>query len=307
MLSEARSIEFLFSNLAQKCKTVCWLNKPHLWPLGCPTCFYLYYYFFPCLCTLSPSFFGTLKAPSSDRYPLYQEWKTGFLKCPKHPHICTCFVYSNFPFPFLQTLLCFQKPFLDRQMTAVLVMPRVLYLHLWQCVWLMIWPCQYTAFLRMLASFLIHSYISSRAYHCALDKADFKKDGTRRTGNNICLHRTNCISRQASSGLNATPRLKERTCISHGDGKQVGQPRKSVWIRDQQPLTNISAVVLGEKKAGYSAIFFGLKGKRWWKRWCIGVSIVLKFLRHTVPFPKNCVPKAKSSVAPETETVDGPS
>lgn len=113
-------------------QSVCWLNKPYLWSLGCLAYFYLYVFF------LSPSSFGILKTPSSEQYHFYQDEKTlvslNALNTPTSAPALSMRLFSFLIFRFH----CFQsqteclsprKPSLDRWIASVLVTLQVLSPH----------------------------------------------------------------------------------------------------------------------------------------------------------------------------------
>lgn len=210
MFSEARSIKIWLLKLAQKFKAVCWPNKAHLWPLGCPVCFHLDGF---CVSTLAPSLFETLKLSSSDEYHL--------LQCPEHPHICTHFVCSILLSPLISRFYCVvratsnacpagRKPSLDRQTTSVIVTlqstlssrPTV------HATYRLTLSVNLGTFLTMSELFFIRLYRSSKAVTVPWIKQVLRK--MMLEGNHVCLHRISWVSRSGSSGVSGIPQAKRQ-------------------------------------------------------------------------------------------------
>lgn len=180
-----------------------------------------------CLCALSPSFFGTLKASSSDQSHFYQDRKPlVFRNAPNTHTSAPALSRWLFPLPYLQISLCSEPSRMPLSQKAFSGQTNVL------C------PCHTTntfSSLRMVhriygltlrvASWLFlvcwgfFISINVWAADCALDTAGLKRDGAVRMANPSCLHRRSRFSRSDISSVSGTRRPTGRIHISLGDGE----------------------------------------------------------------------------------------
>lgn len=133
---------------------------------------------------------------------------------------------------------------------SLLLMVHMVYgLTLWMTSWLFL----------VYWGFVISIYVWAAG--CALDTAELKRDGAIRMANYICLHGISRVSRSAISGMSAPPQANRQD--SHQPWWWWASERaEKRWTFKwgQQPLTNVPAVVLGERR--YHSLLLPLAPER---------------------------------------------
>lgn len=218
-----------------------------------------------CLYALSPSFFGTLKAPSSDQYHFYQDGKP--LVSWNAPNTHTSAPALSRP-PFLLSYLqisLFSEPSrmplsqkVSRQTNVLCpcntpsTVSSLLMMHMVYSLTLRIASLLFLVYW----GFFISIYVWAAG--CALDTAELKRDGAVKMANYICLHGISRVSRSAISSMSAPPPGQQAGFTSALVMVSKWESQEKVNIQVGSATTNeCTSSYAGRKKISFSATSFG--------------------------------------------------